>query len=139
MQRQPFGMGFMAYSPLGRGLLAGQFHDIKEIPQGDQRHRNPRFQAGNIEHNLRLLAQIEEMARERSATPAQIALAWLMAQGSNIIPIPGAKSREHLDQNLQAMAIQLSPEYLNHIDALMPPGAAAGTRSALADMARLNL
>ncbi len=133
-----FGMGFMAYCPLGRGLLAGLFHDIQDIPAGDQRLRNPRFQAGNIEHNLQLLAQIEGLAREKSATPAQVALAWLMAQGGDIIPIPGSKSRRHLEENLKAIEIELTGEDLARLDALMPPGAAAGTRSAAADLARLN-
>lgn len=130
-----FGMGFMAYCPLGRGFLAGQFHDLKEIPE--QRRDHPRFRPGNFEHNLRFLAQIEELAKENSATPAQIALAWLMAQGKDIIPIPGSKSRRHLEENFKTLEIKLSQEDLSRLEAIMPPGAVAGNRSK--GMDRLNV
>jgi aryl-alcohol dehydrogenase-like predicted oxidoreductase len=132
-----FGMGFMAYSPLGRGFLAGMFHDSKDIPEGDSRRNHPRFRPGNIEHNLRLLGQIEKLAREKSATPAQLALAWLMAQGNEIIPIPSNKSRRHLDENLKAMEINLTRDDLARLDAIVPPGAAAGPRTK--DMDRVNV
>lgn len=132
-----FGMGFMAYSPLGRGFLAGAFHDPKEIPGDDGRRNHPRFSPGNIEHNLKLLAQLEELAREKSATPAQLALAWLMAQGSDIVPIPSNKSRRHLEENLKALELKLSKEDLIRLDAILPPGAAAGPRTK--DMDRVNV
>lgn len=132
-----FGMGFMAYSPLGRGFLAGLFHDSKDIPDDDSRRNHPRFLPGAIEHNLKLLAQVEESAKEKSATPAQLALAWLMAQGRDIIPIPSNKSRRHLDENLKAMEIELTNDDLARLDAILPPGAAAGPRTK--DMDRVNV
>jgi len=132
-----FGMGFMAYSPLGKGFLAGLFRDGDAIPEGDGRRNQPRLQPGNIEHNLALLSQIEELAKEKSATLAQLALAWLMAQGHDIIPIPSNKGVRHLEENLRAIDLELTPEDLAWIDAVMPPGAAAGPRSR--DMERLNI
>ena len=132
-----FGMGFMAYSPLGRGFLAGMFHDAKDIAGDDSRRNHPRLRPGNIEHNLKLLGQMEALAREKSATPAQLALAWLMAQGDDIIPIPSNKSRGHLEENLKAMEIKLTKDDLARLDAIMPPGAAAGPRTK--DMDRVNI
>ena len=132
-----FGMGYMAYSPLGRGFFAGAVHDVRDIADGDSRRRHPRFQPGNIEHNLKLLAQFEELAKEKSATPAQLALAWLMAQGDDIIPIPSSKSRPHLEENLKATDIKLTKEDRVRLDAMLPPGAAAGTRAR--DMDRVNI
>lgn len=132
-----FGMGFMAYSPLGRGFLAGAVHSAKDFSEGDSRSNNPRFQPGNIEHNLKLLARFEEIAKEKAATPAQMALAWLMAQGEDIIPIPSNKSRGHLEENLKAIVINLTKEDLARLDALFPPGAAAGPRTR--DMDRVNI
>jgi aryl-alcohol dehydrogenase-like predicted oxidoreductase len=130
-----FGMGFMAYSPVGRGFLAGAYHDLGDIPENRRDH--PRFQPGNIERNLKLLAQFENLAREKSATPAQLALAWLMAQGHDIIPIPSNKSRKHLEENIKAIDIKLTREDLAKLDAILPPGAAAGPRSR--DMDRVNV
>ena len=132
-----FGMGFMAYSALGRGFLAGLFHNASEIPE--DRRSTPRFQPGNLEHNLGLLAQIEALAEEKAATPAQIALAWLMAQGPDIIPIPGAKSRKHLQENVKAVDLKLTDDDLSRLNAIMPPGAAAGSRLPEEQMARVNL
>ena len=132
-----FGMGFMAYSPLGRGFFAGAVRNPKDIGAGDSRSSHPRFQPGNIEHNLKLLAQFEELAKEKSATPAQLALAWLMAQGEDIIPIPSSKSRRHLEENLKAIDIQLAKEDLARLDAIFRPGAAAGPRAR--DMDRVNI
>jgi len=132
-----FGMGFMAYSPLGRGFFAGAVHNIKDIADGDGRRGHPRFQPGNIEHNLKLLAQFEELAKEKSATPAQLALAWLMAQGKDIIPIPSNKTRRHLEENLKAIDIKLTKEDLARLDAIFSPGAAAGPRAR--DMDRVNI
>ena len=132
-----FGMGLMAYSPLGRGFLAGAFHDLEDLPDGDNRRDHPRLQPGNLEHNLKLLAQIEEMAQEKSVTPAQLALAWLMAQGPDVVPIPGIRTRQHLEENLKAIDVKLTGDDLAWIDAIMPPGAAAGPRTR--DMHRVNL
>jgi aryl-alcohol dehydrogenase-like predicted oxidoreductase len=132
-----FGMGFMAYSPLGRGFLAGAVRDIGDMAEGDNRRNHPRYQAGNIEQNLKLLERLEEIAGEKSATPAQMALAWLMAQGQDIIPIPSSKTRPHLEENLKAMDIRLSREDLARLKTLFQPGAAAGPR--YKDMARVNV
>lgn len=132
-----FGMGFMAYSPLGKGFLTGMFHDRGEIPEDDSRRNHPRFQPGNIEHNLRLLSQLEELAKDKSATPAQVALAWLMAQGPDIIPIPSNKSIRHLEENLKAIDLDLTKDDLAWLDVAIPPGAAAGPRTR--DMDRVNV
>ena len=132
-----FNMGFMAYSPLGRGFFAGAVHDAKDMTEGDGRSNHPRFQAENLSHNLALLAQFEELAKEKSATPAQLALAWLMAQGEDIIPIPSNKTRRHLDENIKAVDIGLSPQDLARMEAIFPAGAAAGPRTK--DMHRVNV
>lgn len=132
-----FGMGFMAYSPLGRGFLAGALHGRNDISENDNRSNHPRFLVGNIEHNLKLLGRFEEFAKEKAATPAQLALAWLLAQGEDIFPIPSNKSRRHLEENLEALDIKLSKEDLGRLHALFPPGAAAGSRAR--DMDRVNI
>ncbi len=133
------GMGFMAYSPLGRGFLAGQFRALDELEEGDARLNSPRFQPENFQQNLQLLAQLESLAQEKSATLAQLALAWLMAQGSDIIPIPGAKSRKHLEENVKAIDIQLTKDDLDRLDEIMPMGAAAGMRLNDAQLSRVNI
>ena len=112
-------------------------HDLKDMTDGDGRSGHPRFQAGNIEHNLKLLAQFETFANEKDATSAQLALAWLMAQGNGIIPIPSNKTRKHLEENIKATEIQLTKEDLARLDNIFPPGAAAGPRSR--DMHRVNV
>lgn len=132
-----FGMGFMAYGPLGQGFLAGMFHDPGEIAADDNRRNRPRFRPGNIETNLQLLGQVEAIAKEKEATVAQLALAWLMAQGDEVIPIPSSKSRRHLEENLGAVEVSLSAEDLARLDAIMPPGAAAGPRTG--DLSRVNV
>ena len=132
-----FGMGFMAYSPLGRGFFGGLVHGAKDMSDGDGRINHPRFQAGNLEKNLALLAKFEAMARGKKATPAQLALAWLMAQGRDVIPIPSNKTRAHLEENIKATEIKLSPEDLARLDAIFPPGVAAGPRTK--DMHRVNV
>jgi len=132
-----FGMGFMAYSPLGRGFFAGAVHNINDIPNDDNRRSHPRFQPENIKHNLKLLAEFEAMAKEKSVTPAQLALAWLVSQGNDIIPIPSNKSRRHLEENLKAIDIKLTKEDLARLDTIFPQGAAAGTRTK--DMDRVNV
>jgi aryl-alcohol dehydrogenase-like predicted oxidoreductase len=132
-----FGMGFMAYSPLGRGFFAGAVRDRTDIAGNDSRSNHPRFQPGNLEQNLKLFARFDDLARKKAATPAQLALAWLLAQGEDIIPIPSNKSRQHLEENLQALDINLSKEDLERLNGLFPPGAAAGTRTR--DMDRVNI
>jgi aryl-alcohol dehydrogenase-like predicted oxidoreductase len=132
-----FGMGFMAYSPLGRGFFAGAVRSSTDFAEGDNRGNHPRFQPGNIEHNLKLLAQFEALAKEKGATPAQLALAWLMAQGPDIVPIPSSKTRAHLEENLAAIEIKLNQEDLARLDAIFPQGAAAGPRTR--DMHRVNV
>jgi aryl-alcohol dehydrogenase-like predicted oxidoreductase len=132
-----YNMGFMAYSPLGRGFFAGAVRDAKELSDEDNRRNHPRFQPGNFERNLKLFARFEELAKEQGATPAQLALAWLMAQGNDIIPIPSSKSRRHLEENLRAIEIKLTKEHLARLDAMFPEGAAAGPRTK--DMHRVNV
>ncbi|MBI4012505.1 MAG: aldo/keto reductase [Candidatus Rokubacteria bacterium] len=121
-------ISYVAYSPLGRGFLTGTIHAPGDIPAGDRRHQHPRFQEKNFEHNARLVGRIEEIAREKGVRPAQLVLAWLLARGEDIIPIPGSKRRAHLEENVGALGVRLDPSDLARIDAAMPPDAAAGTR-----------
>ena len=130
------GMALMAYSPLGYGFLTGAYRRPDDVP--DSRRRFPRFQAENFAHNAALVVRIGEIAAEKDATAAQIALAWLLAQGTDIIPIPGSKSRAHLEENLAATEIELGPDDLARLDAAFPADAAAGTRYPEAGMARVN-
>ncbi len=132
-----FNMGFMAYSPLGRGFFAGAVHASEDLSEGDGRMSHPRFQAGNLEKNLALLARFEELAREKHCSAAQLALAWLMAQGNDVIPIPSNKTRAHLDDNIKATEIKLSAEDLARLDGIFPAGAAAGPRTR--DLKRVNV
>jgi aryl-alcohol dehydrogenase-like predicted oxidoreductase len=114
------GMGFMAYSVLGRGFLAGLFHAPSDLPEGDNRRNSPRFQDEGMDKSHKLQAEIEALAREKSATPAQVCLAWALAQGPEIIPIPGAKTRAHLEDDLKALELELTPEDLARLNALSP-------------------
>lgn len=132
-----FKMGFMAYAPLGRGFLAGAVRGPKDMTEGDGRINHPRFQSEAIERNLKLLAQFEAMAKEKGATPSQLALAWVMAQGEDIIPIPSSKSRRHLEENIKALEIKLDKEDIERLAAIFPIGAAAGAR--YPDMQRVNV
>lgn len=111
-----FGMGFMAYSVLAQGYLAGLFRNPDDLPGGDRRRTSPRFQPGNVERDADLRTRIEVLAREKSATAAQIALAWAMAQGPDVIPIPGCKTRVHLEDNIKASDIHLSSDDLASLD-----------------------
>lgn len=122
------GVGLVAYSPLGRGFLTGQFKSPDDLPPGDHRRDMPRFQGENFRHNLLLVRQIDEMAADRGCTPAQIALAWVLAQGDDIVPIPGTKRRTYLAENLDALKIALSRDELEHLDSMTPQGIAAGER-----------
>ena len=132
------GVGFVAYSPLGRGFLTGRFKKFEDLEPDDFRRRNPRFQGENFEKNLELVRRIEEIAAEKKCTPAQLALAWVLAQGEDIVPIPGAKSRKHLEENAAALEIKLTPEDLKRIDEVAPKGVAAGLRYPEANMAAVN-
>jgi aryl-alcohol dehydrogenase-like predicted oxidoreductase len=134
-----FGMAFMAYAPLNRGLLTGQFRSEADLPSEDRRHDMPRFQAGNIERNMELLAVVQDIAESKGATVPQIALAWLLSRGADVFPIPGAKTRKHLEENLKAVEIVLAEDELARIDAILPPGAAAGTRYPPGQMKRVNV
>ena len=133
------GIGFVAYSPLGRGFLTGQVKSPEDLAPDDFRRLSPRFQGENFQKNLELVRKIEEIAARKGCLPAQLALAWVLAQGEDIVPIPGTKRRIYLEQNVAAAEIELTPEELREIDAAAPPGAAAGTRYPEALMARLSV
>ena len=122
------GISFVAYSPLGRGFLTGRIQDLGDLPADDRRRQHPRFQDRNFEHNLALIRRIEEIAKEKGVKPGQLVLAWLLAQGDDIIPIPGTKRRPYLEENLGALGIRLTASDRARIDEAMPPGAAAGSR-----------
>jgi aryl-alcohol dehydrogenase-like predicted oxidoreductase len=122
------GISFVAYSPLGRGFLTGQIQGPGDIPEGDRRRDHPRFQGENFFHNLELAHRIEQIAKEKGCTPAQLVLAWLLAQGPDIVPIPGTKRKDRVDENLGALEVRLDPEDVERISAAIPPAAAAGAR-----------
>ncbi|HTS88581.1 MAG TPA: aldo/keto reductase [Gemmatimonadales bacterium] len=122
------GIGFVAYSPLGRGFLTGRFRNLDDLQPDDYRRRSPRFQGENFASNLELVARIEELARRKACTPSQLALAWVLAQGDDIVPIPGTKRRRYLEENVAALSISLSREELAAIDAAAPRGVARGER-----------
>jgi aryl-alcohol dehydrogenase-like predicted oxidoreductase len=130
------GIGFVAYSPLGRGFLSAQIRSPEDLKEGDFRARNPRFQEGNIESNLELVDRIAELAREKKVTAAQLALAWVLAQGDDVVPIPGTTSVSHLEQNLVALEIELTSDDLSRIEQAFPRGATAGKR--YPDMSTVN-
>ena len=132
------GIGFVAYSPLGRGFLTGRFKKFDDLPAGDFRRGSPRFQEANFQKNLDLVRKVEEIAREKRSTPAQLALAWLLARGEDIVPIPGTKQRARLEENAQAVGIALSKSDLARIDAVAPKGVAAGARYAETGMQLLD-
>lgn len=122
------GIGFVAYSPLGRGFLTGRFRRFEDLPADDYRRNSPRFQGENFQKNLDLVAQVEHMAREKGCTPAQLALAWVLAQGDDIVPIPGTKRRKYLEENVGALNVELTSEDLRRVEEVFPSGAAAGQR-----------
>lgn len=124
------GIGFVPYSPLGRGFLTGQFKAAADIPEGDYRRNAPRFQGEAFDRNVELVQAIEDMARDKGCTPAQLALAWVLAKGNDIVPIPGTKRRKYLDDNIGSLDVVLDTADLARIDEIMPPGAAAGDRYA---------
>ena len=125
------GIGFVAYSPLGRGFLAGRFRGPDDLrDEGDFRSRHPRFQDDNLARNLKLLQRLEEIAADKGVTSAQLALAWVLHRGADVVPIPGTKQRRYLEQNVAAAALDLSDDELERLDRALPPGATAGQRYA---------
>jgi len=133
------GIGFVAYSPLGRGFLAGRFSSQKDFEAGDYRPNSPRFQGENLERNLAIVKGMEELAAEKDCTPAQLALAWLLARGEEIVPIAGTKRRTYLEQNVGALEVQLTRADLARLDRIAPPGVTAGARYPQEHMQRVNV
>ena len=133
------GIGFVAYSPVGRGFLTGQLKRFEDLPEGDWRRNHPRFQGENFQKNLELVARVAQIARERKCTPAQLALAWLIAQGDDIVPIPGTKRRKYLEENAAAVSIRLTADDLRRLDEVVPLGAAAGARYPEGGMKVVNI
>jgi aryl-alcohol dehydrogenase-like predicted oxidoreductase len=132
------GIGFVAYSPLGRGFLTGQITKFDDLAEDDYRRRSPRFQGENFEKNRELVTRIEQIAREKDCRPSQLALAWVLAQGDDIVPIPGTKHRTYLEENLGALQVTLTADDLARIDEIAPQGAAVGGRYPEAMMQALN-
>ena len=122
------GVGFVAYSPLGRGFLTGQFRSFEDLAADDYRRFSPRFQGENFQKNLDLVKEVEALARERKCQPSQLALAWVLAQGDDIVPIPGTKRRKYLEENALAMDVELSSDDLRRLNEVFPSGAASGMR-----------
>jgi aryl-alcohol dehydrogenase-like predicted oxidoreductase len=132
------GVAFVAYSPLGRGFLTGQIRRFEDFAPDDYRRNSPRFQGENFQKNLELVKRVEEIAKEKKCTSSQLALAWLLAQSSDIIPIPGTKRRKYLEENVGALNVKLTPQDLRRIDEVAPHNAAAGDRYPQAMMATVN-
>lgn len=126
--RKQLGITFVAYSPLGRGFLTGRFQNLADIPEGDRRRDHPRFQEANFGKNRELVQKIEQIAKEKGCTPSQLVLAWLLAQGDHILPIPGTKRKARVDENIGALKVKLDAQDVARISAAVPVGAAAGTR-----------
>jgi len=132
------GITFVAYSPLGRGFLTARFRSLEDIPEGDYRRNAPRFQGENFQKNLDLVEKIEGLSRQKGVKASQLALAWVLAQGRDIVPIPGTTHRSHLDENIAALDVVLTADDLAQIEAIAPPGAAAGLRYPEATLAHVN-
>ncbi len=132
------GIGFVAYSPLGRGIFGGRIKGLGDLAEGDWRRNSPRFQGDNLDRNLSLVRRLEEMAAEKKCRPSQLALAWLLARGKDIVPIPGTKRVERLEENAGALEVRLTAEDLARIDKAFPPGAAAGQRYPEPSMRAVN-
>lgn len=132
------GIGFVAYSPLGRGFLTGQIKSFDDLAPDDYRRNAPRFQGENFNKNLELVKRIEEIAHEKNCQPAQLALAWVLAQDETIVPIPGTKRRKYLEENVGALEVEITAEELKRIDEIAPQGVAAGTRYPEAGLAAVN-
>lgn len=132
------GIGFVPYSPLGRGFLTGAIRSPEDFSEDDYRKTSPRFQGENFARNLRLVEQIQTLAHDKGVSPAQLALAWVLAQGEDLVPIPGTKRRRYLDDNIGALEVAFSPAELAHIASLFPPDAAVGERYPAPAMGLLN-
>ena len=132
------GIGFVPYSPLGRGFLTGHFKKFEDLPADDYRRHSPRFQGENFQKNLALVSKVEAIAKAKGCTSSQLALAWVLAQGEHLVPIPGTKRRKYLEENQGALKVELSPAELAEIEAVFPMGAAAGERYPAAMMNSLN-
>jgi aryl-alcohol dehydrogenase-like predicted oxidoreductase len=132
------GIGFVSYSPLGRGFLTGRFQSIDDLPPDDYRRNSPRFQGENFQRNLDLVERVEELARRKKCTASQLALAWVLAQGDDIVPIFGTKRRTYLEENLKALDVELGDEDLEEIESIAPKGVAAGARYHEAGMKTVN-
>ncbi len=132
------GVGFVPYSPLGRGFLTGQIKRFEDLAPDDYRRNSPRFQGENFQKNLDLVKHIEEIAKSKNCTPAQLALAWVLAQGDDLVPIPGTKRRKYLEENVGALDVTLTADDLQRIDEVAPKGVAAGTRYPEAMMATVG-
>jgi aryl-alcohol dehydrogenase-like predicted oxidoreductase len=133
------GIGFVAYCPLGRGFLTSKIKKRDDFEENDHRLNSPRFQDKNLEQNLRFLRGIEKIAREKKCKPAQLAIAWVLAQGKDIVPIPGTKRRTYLEENVQALSLTLTADDLQRLNQAAPVGVASGTRYDEAGMLRVNL
>jgi len=132
------GIGFVPYSPLGRGFLTGRIRSIDDLAPDDYRRNSPRFQGENFAKNLRLLDEVNAIAREKGCTASQLALAWVLAQGNDVVPIPGTKRRKYLEENVAAAGVRLTREELARIDRALPRGAAAGMRYPAQSMQALD-
>ncbi len=132
------GIGFVAYSPLGRGFLTGEIRSPEDFAEGDTRRSHPRFQGENFQRNLALAEQLKRFAADKGVAPAQLALAWVLAQGDDIVPIPGTRRARTLDQNIAAVALQLTSSELAELDCILPPGAPAGDRYHARGMTQIN-
>jgi aryl-alcohol dehydrogenase-like predicted oxidoreductase len=132
------GIGFVAYSPLGRGFLTGRFRTVDDLPPDDVRRSHPRFQGENFQKNLDLVARVEDLARRKKCTPSQLALAWVLVQGEDVVPIPGTKQRRYLEENLRALEVELSLDDLRATDEVAPKGVAAGARYPEVTMKAVN-
>jgi aryl-alcohol dehydrogenase-like predicted oxidoreductase len=130
------GIGFVAYSPLGRGFLSGRFRAPEDLPEGDFRRGNPRFRGENFNRNLELVERVDELAAEKDVTPGQLALAWVLVQGDDIVPIPGTTRVRHLEENVAAVELELTDDDLRELESVFPMGAAAGER--YADMSTVD-
>jgi len=133
------GIPYVAYSPIGRGLLSATIKAAADIPEDDRRRQHPRFQEGNLDHNVTLVHQVAEMAEEKGCTASQLALAWVLAQGEDVVPIPGTKRLEYLEENLGALDVRLTADDLARLDEVLPPGAAKGSRYPEAQMKTVQL
>jgi aryl-alcohol dehydrogenase-like predicted oxidoreductase len=130
------GIGFVAYSPLGRGFLTGRFQSPDDFEEGDFRRNHPRFTGENFQRNLDLVERVQELAAAKGCTPGQLALAWVLSRGDDVVPIPGTKRRSYLEENAAADTVELTPDELADLDAIFPPDAAAGDR--YADMSAID-